>query len=99
MIRCNADPTPYHFHPRPETTPPPSLVAPPPSLNIVGRCARTKENDMASTVYWQREGLADELAEALATLAEEYPLKEREGSPSIEFSKQGEPGTLEVARR
>ena len=54
---------------------------------------------MAQEIFWNPADLEQTLAEALRTLAEEYPLKEGKGAPALEFSPTDASGTLEVERK
>jgi len=43
---------------------------------------------VAVTLYWTRTGLANEMAEALGALAEDYALREGTGSPELRFAHE-----------
>jgi hypothetical protein len=45
---------------------------------------------VAVTLYWRADRVAADIADALRTLAEEYPLREGDGSPALEFARDGD---------
>ena len=53
---------------------------------------------MATTLYWRRQGLPDALVDALKAVAAEYPLRESEGLPMLEFAPGAPAGSLQVSR-
>lgn len=57
-----------------------------------------KELGLPVTLYWKRSEVPSELAPALATLAEHYPLREGEGTPQLAFSGGGDAGSVTVSQ-
>jgi hexosaminidase len=53
---------------------------------------------VATTLYWLPQGLPDALVDALRALAAEYPLREAEGRPTLEFAPDAPAGSLQVSR-
>ena len=54
---------------------------------------------VALTLYWSADNAAAEIADALRTLAEEYPLREGDGSPALEFARDEGAADCRVERR